>query len=296
MSVWNKYMNNILKKGLPILIASQMLMYGCNAQDNKYDSKENKQNETEEIINNIIKTPTKKLNHLDSLILELHDENNYLTDQEAINKFPKTIQSIKTEQKKLGLEYKLAKTDSAKNEIIKEAEEYLTNKFIREIYREWEGTNWAFSGYSSRPRKGEIACGWFVERTLENLGYQMEKKKTGRLSQQWPKVSIDGLTENNTIIITDNEKKSKLEQVKELDEGIYIIGFGSLFEDDLGGHIGFLLNSKNNVEIIQSIDYVYASNAKKSDDYFMTSEKLFLGKAFSEKHIVDWLTNGNYDW
>ena len=39
----------------------------------------------------------------------------------------------------------------------------------------WQGTEWSFEGHTAMPKKGEIACGYFVSTTLRDVGLNINR-------------------------------------------------------------------------------------------------------------------------
>ena len=48
---------------------------------------------------------------------------------------------------------------------------------VDSIFPYWYGTEWDFNGITESPRKGEIACGYFVSTTLKHMGIRLNRYK-----------------------------------------------------------------------------------------------------------------------
>ncbi|PCJ65982.1 MAG: hypothetical protein COA58_07840 [Bacteroidetes bacterium] len=57
----------------------------------------------------------------------------------------------------------------------------------------WKGTPWTFTGHTTSPKNGEIACGYYVTNTLHALGFKINRFK---LAQEVSAVMIKQLTVN----------------------------------------------------------------------------------------------------
>ncbi len=98
------------------------------------------------------------------------------------------------------------------------------------IHDEWMGTPWDFSGTSQVPRKGSIACGYFVTTTLQQSGMELDRV---RLAQAASEQMIVELTDSRTVRRYSNESlRSFLDSLRDQGAGYYIVG--------LDNHTGFL--------------------------------------------------------
>ncbi len=136
--------------------------------------------------------------------------------------------------------------DNLKSKEITEEEisKLFKKNLLNRIIPYWEGTKWAFEGHTSQPKKGEIACGYFVSTTLKHIGLNLNRYK---LAQQSPINEAKSLALNNEII--EIAKRTKEENIHAIDsilkEEIYFIGFDQ-------GHVGYILKEKGQLYIIHS--------------------------------------------
>jgi hypothetical protein len=73
--------------------------------------------------------------------------------------------------------YRLLSEPAARNELLDSAGEYFTSALINDIIPHWYGTVWDFNGHTENPRKGTIACGYFVSTTLTDAGFEIDRYK-----------------------------------------------------------------------------------------------------------------------
>lgn len=100
----------------------------------------------------------------------------------------------------------------------------------------WIGTKWDFNGTTQQPKKGTIACGYFVTTVLDDFGIKLKRIY---LAQQASAVLVSKLCKKNSI-----KTFSSIEQVESYlknnsQHEIYIVG--------LDFHTGFIIrdNDKN---------------------------------------------------
>lgn len=66
---------------------------------------------------------------------------------------------------------------SSQNISLKSIENKLFSTISNEFYTYWKGTTWTFTGHTETPRRGEIACGYFVTTTLRDAGFVLNRYK-----------------------------------------------------------------------------------------------------------------------
>lgn len=98
------------------------------------------------------------------------------------------------------------------------------------IHEKWMGTAWTFTGTSTVPGEGSIACGYFVTTTLEQAGIELERV---RLAQAASETMILALVDREFVKrYSDVSLEKFLNDVRSQGEGYYIVG--------LDYHTGFL--------------------------------------------------------
>ncbi len=167
-----------------------------------------------------------------------------------------TVKSIKTLQ-----ELKLKKDINKSYQEVKRAIEVIRKKnnlktpldslskqfkesLLNRIIPFWEATKWSFEGHTSQPKKGEIACGYFVSTTLKHIGININRYQ---LAQQLPINEAKSLVLGSALIeVSENSNEENIKSIyKRLLEGIHFIGFDQ-------SHVGYILKEKENLYLIHS--------------------------------------------
>ncbi len=162
-----------------------------------------------------------------------------------------------------------------------------TNALLYRIIPFWEGTAWSFDGHTSKPKIGEIACGYFISTTLQDVGVSVNKYK---LAQQSPINEAKSLAINSDVI--EVSKGSVLENINEikakLSDGIHFIGFDQ-------NHVGYILKEQNRLYLIHS-NYIGAKGVEieeiEKSDVFSSYDKFYLVPISSNPNFLkNWLEN-----
>lgn len=161
---------------------------------------------------------------------------NSLQELKIINSDNYSLVKQKIRQEKVVLKT----SDSLLGEVFKKS---LVNKIIPF----WEGTKWTFEGHTTTPKKGTIACGYFVSTTLKHIGLNINRYK---LAQQLPINEAKSLAINSEVkIISEASVSENISAIdKSTKDGIYFIGFDQ-------SHVGYLLKEKGNLYLIHSNYY-----------------------------------------
>lgn len=140
-----------------------------------------------------------------------------------------------------------------------EKQSYLFTYIDRDVPNYWTGTEWSFNGTSKEPKKGSIACGYFVTNILSDYGFRINGNY---LAQQASSVMIKKLcTDIHHFSSVKEVKKYILSKEK---HQIYIVG--------LDFHTGFLVREANDIYFLHS-NYIKNEGVKK--------ELIDLSKAFN---------------
>ena len=118
--------------------------------------------------------------------------------------------------------YRRARTAAHRAACLGAAQALLLTELDSTIFPAWEGTAWAFYGTSWEPRRGSIACGYFVTTTLHDAGLRLQRTV---LAKQASEVLIQNLT--SEAYITRYRGVSQVEFVRQaqaLGPGLYVLG------------------------------------------------------------------------
>jgi len=118
----------------------------------------------------------------------------------------------------------------------------LHSQLVDSVFQFWYGTPWDFNGITQTPRKGKIACGYFVSTTLKQCGFDLQRVK---LAQQASSKIIATLCDTKTKKIFTNNNFAALEaHLKKQKNGLHIIG--------LDNHVAFISIEDDGIFAIHS--------------------------------------------
>lgn len=128
----------------------------------------------------------------------------------------------------------------------------------------WQGTPWSFTGSTSEPRKGSIACGYFVTNTLKIYGFDI---KASYLAQQPSSVMIKQLCTDVKHFTSVKDLKDWV--ISKPQKQVYMVG--------LDFHTGYITREINDVYFIHSN---YIQNKGVSKELLEKSRALNSSKTF----------------
>jgi hypothetical protein len=211
----------------------------------------------------------------------------YEIPQVDLSKYNDVRAKIEAERVALFSRYQRAATDEQK-EIINRARDTFIRSIYAEIFPYWYGTPWDFNGTTETPRKGKIACGYFVSTALRDLGVKVQRAK---LAQQ--------ASENIILSLTTNEHTKRFRQtsindfvqaVKNWGPGLYVVG--------LDIHVGFIVNTDNDVYFIHSsyVDPYRVIKERGLESKILASSRYrVLGKLSEDDDLIlKWLTGDGF--
>jgi hypothetical protein len=141
-----------------------------------------------------------------------------------------TLRRLEARRVHLAVRYRRAATPDARAARISEARQLLLTALDSTIFPAWEGTPWAFYGTTWEPRRGSIACGYFVTTSLHDAGLRLQRTV---LAKQASEVIIKNLTSEAHITrYWGVESEDFVRQVRALGPGLYVLG--------LDFHVAFL--------------------------------------------------------
>jgi len=119
-----------------------------------------------------------------------------------------------------------------------------TQCLLNRIIPYWYGTSWSFSGHTPMPQQGNIACGYFISTTLQDVGIRLNRY---RLAQQSPLDEAEILSMGDTIRgLQHSISDSAVAVLKiRLREGLYFVGLGD-------SHVCYLLKWHGELLLIHS--------------------------------------------
>ena len=156
----------------------------------------------------------------------------------------------------------------------RDIEEYLMISLRDSLFNYWEGTKWDYNGITERPREGKIACGYFVSTSLQDLGYNLNRRK---MAQQASSKIVNAFC-SQIKRFSGNDLKAFQNYLEESEDGMFILG--------LDKHVGFISKEGNEFYFIHSgIPFVRKEHVVDASSV-MKSNVHYIGRLFSgQKHI-----------
>ncbi|MBO0592218.1 hypothetical protein I2486_12490 [Cellulophaga sp. E16_2] len=170
---------------------------------------------------------------------------------------------------------------------IDSASKLFENSLLKRIIPRWENTPWSFEGHTSIPKKGEIACGYFVSTTLRDVGLKLNRYK---LAQQSPINEAKSLALNKKIItIVEEDNLKRIQEIhNRLSEGIHFIGFGR-------GHVGYIFKQGKELYLIHS-NYMGGRRVEiekiENSDVFNSFVEIHLVELSTNKELLNYWRSG----
>ncbi|MBT3220007.1 MAG: hypothetical protein HN348_13035, partial [Proteobacteria bacterium] len=141
------------------------------------------------------------------------------------------------DQNRLAVDWQTAEEEQ-KEALLDESRELVTNLIVEDLIPFWYGTPWAFYGDTEVPRKGRIACDYFVSTIIEDAGFVIERKE---LAQQAAEHIMLTFARPQSLKRFSNRPASEVvDYIHSEGDGLYLIG--------LDYHVGFLVRRSKQVE------------------------------------------------
>lgn len=189
--------------------------------------------------------------------------------------------NISTSRKQLSQSYKIS---TNKTESLNQIKNKFTNHLVNEIISQWYETKWSFDGYSETPKKGTIACGYFVSTTLRDVGFNINRFK---MAQKSPLEEAKIVACGNEIITLKNKSKVELKNYfNTKKDGVYFIG--------LDFHVGYIYKQGTNIYFIHSnyIENKGVMKEKIEDSKAIISDIYYISDiTHNQKLMIKWLDN-----
>jgi len=161
----------------------------------------------------------------------------------------------------------------------------LTDFLVNKIIPHWLSTPWSFEGHTSFPRQGEIACGYFVSTTLQDVGFNLNRYK---FAQQLPVNEAKTLNLGKPLLeINSYSVSERIDKLKSiLKEGVYFIGFDQ-------SHVGYIQNKNGQLFLIHS-NYINAEGVViehvENSMVFASYNKIYIAEISTNKELLKkWL-------
>ena len=214
-----------------------------------------------------------------TLILILSISENALGQQKSYTKLLNEI-----EQKRIELYKQYISAGSLKRDSLRIfAKKYVFGKLVKEVFPAWYGTQWDFYGITATPKKGKIACGYFVTTILKQVGFNIPRYKWAQLSAE--DIIKQFTKESNIKRMRNAPVKAVDTYIKKSGNGLYVVG--------LDCHVGFVCNSNDTISFIHSSYYEpeigVMSQKLDSQNPLRDSRYRVFGKIFDDTMIEAWI-------
>lgn len=165
---------------------------------------------------------------------------------------------------------------------VDQAKDYLFEILTDSIFPYWYGTTWDFNGITQTPRKGDIACGYFVTTTLRDAGIKLQRYK---LAQQGAADIAKKLCAPNSIKWFNDVESLSSHLTNKGNDQIYVIG--------LDYHVGFVVRENGENFFVHS-NYINRSGVirEKLEDSraIGASNAYVIGNLLENKTLLEtWL-------
>ncbi|MCP4439927.1 MAG: hypothetical protein GY810_13360 [Aureispira sp.] len=179
-------------------------------------------------------------------------------------------QTIDMQRQKLAQVYQ--QYPAIQNKTIEQTKEYLYKILPEHVFYYWYGTTWDFNGTTEEPRKGKIACGYFVTTTLKHIGFDLPRYK---LAQQPASIIIKTLCPSSSIKSYNSLSKLKA-HIDKQPLGLFIVG--------LDTHVGYLLHADDGLYFIHAS---YSGKRQVSKELWSKSQVLANSKLYMVGNLLD---------
>ncbi len=192
---------------------------------------------------------------------------------------------IKQKQQLISAAYAQADS-STRDSLIRVAQQYLLTTITTDLFQQWYNTPWDFNGITNTPRKGKVACGYFVTSVLCDAGFQLPRLGWAQLASE---TMIKKL--NPAVKKFSNKSISDFEAwFKDKPDGLYIVG--------LDCHVGFVSKIKGRLQFTHSSYYEPETGVMSQDleghNPLNDSKYRVLGQILHREMVVNWITGTRY--
>lgn len=179
----------------------------------------------------------------------------------------------------------LKASEQEKQILLIAAKSHLIRIINEDFYSYWKGTPWNFNGVTTTPKKGSIACGYFVTGLLQDAGYKLKRIKLSTCASM---IMMKELTSSKHIkSLSSLSYKDFDSWVKDYGKGLFIVG--------LDFHTGFIVNDGNDVWFIHSnyINNIGVVKEKVSESLALKSSKTRHLTCLSDnkQFLKNWILN-----
>lgn len=171
--------------------------------------------------------------------------------------------------------------ESDRSEIEEKAGSYLLEKITGDFFDQWYGTEWDFNGTTRTPRKGKIACGYFITTVLSDAGFKIPRTKW---AQQASEYYITRMTSEVKRFSNQTPESMKTYFLKQTD-GLFVVGLDS--------HVGFVYKSGDEVTFTHASYYDpkigVQTEELTGENPFAKSAYRVVGRILNKEMVRKWI-------
>lgn len=192
------------------------------------------------------------------------------------------------ESQRLAFQKEYTTADEEDQLVIEEkAESYLLEKITHDFFDQWDGTEWDFNGTTRTPRKGKIACGYFITTVLSDAGFKIPRTKW---AQQASEYYITRMT---------SEVKRFSNRTPEYMKDYFLAQPDGLFVAGLDNHVGFVYKSGKKVTFTHASYYDPKVGVQTEeligDNPFAKSAYRVVGRILNKEMIRKWILGESWE-
>lgn len=195
--------------------------------------------------------------------------------------YSEVVAKIEARRLEFSIRYSVAGPEE-KEIVIDSARAYLLDRFSFDLFPQWYGTAWDFNGMTRTPRKGTIACGYFVTTLLLDAGFRIPRIK-------WAQLGAEAMIMKTTSRL----KRFSNRPVSEVEAYIHSQGDG-LYTVGLDNHVGYILKRGDQVRFIHSNYYQrdvgVMSEPLDGHNPLADSNYRIIGTLLEREMMIAWLT------
>jgi len=174
----------------------------------------------------------------------------------------------------------------SKDTIVSDARRFIFSMLTKEFFPHWYGTPWNFYGSTRTPKKGNIACGYFITTVLTDVGFDIPLTKWAQSASE---IFIKKLTPN--CFKFSNKPISEIRKhLLNQGNGLYLVG--------LDCHTGFIVVRDSTIKFVHASYYKPEIGVMSEDidtwNPFRDSHYRVIGKLLTNEMIVNWITSYQY--
>lgn len=148
------------------------------------------------------------------------------SEEQVNEEYPKVLEAVNN--KRIG--YQPEFYPNKKKRLVK-AQAYIEHALSEKVLPMWIGTKWDYNGTTTTPRKGKIACGYFVTTTLNQMGFKFNRSLLAQQASLYILRSF--CKEENIKRIGHNNKEALFKYLDQENAKIYLCG--------LDNHVGYII-------------------------------------------------------